>query len=91
MLLDEVGLEEVRLGDRAGDGEFHALRPLDHADVADVEGRPEVRPDTVAQDVGLAHIKDTSARILEQVDARRVWKGRDLGFEALTALVLVHV
>ena len=90
VLLDEIRLEEVGLRDRAGHGEFHALGPLDQADVADVETRPEVRSDAVAEDVGLTDIKDTPTGVFEQVDAGRVRKGRDLGLEALAALVLVH-
>ena len=56
VLLDEARLEEVRLGDRACDRELDAFRPLDHADVANIQGRAEVRPDPVTQDVGFAHI-----------------------------------
>jgi hypothetical protein len=90
VLLDEARLEEVGLGDRARDRELDAFRALDHADVADVQAGAEVGTDPVPQDVGLAHIKDAAAAVLEQVNARRVREGRDLGLEALAALVLVH-
>ncbi len=90
VLLDEARLEEICLGDRPRHRELDAVRALDHADVADIQGRAEVRPDPIAKNVGFPDVEDAPAAVLEQVDARRVREGRDLGLEALATFVLVH-
>ena len=65
MLLDEVRLEQVRLGDAVGEYVLETLGAFDHTDVADLEARSEVRTHAVAEDVRLSDVEHAALRILE--------------------------
>ena len=65
VLLDEVCLEQKRLGDAVGQHILQALRALDHADVADVEAWPEIGADPVTQKVRFSDIEDPPLGVFE--------------------------
>ena len=68
--LDQVGLEQQRLGLGAGDDEFERPGRRDHALDAGVEpGRPRVGANAVPDVLGLADIEHVAARIDHAVDA----------------------
>ena len=83
--LDQVHLEEQRLGDRVGLGDLDVDDPVDHAaDPVDLAGGRlllPVRPDAVAQALRLADVDDVAAVVLHQVDARLVGQLGEGGFE----------
>ena len=68
--LDQVGLEQQRLGLGAGDDEFQRPGRRDHALNAGVEpGRPRVGTNAVPDILCLADIEHVAARIDHAVDA----------------------
>ena len=71
--LDEVGLEEQRLGDRVGQGDLDVHDPVDDApDPVDLAARRlllPVAPDAVAQALRLADVQHGPARVLHEVHA----------------------
>ncbi len=81
--LDEVGLEEQRLGDRVHLGDLEVGDPLDRLADLVVAGAGAgslllpVAPDPAAKALGLAHVQDLAARVLHQVHARPVRESRE--------------
>jgi len=65
VLLDQIRLEQVRLGDAVGQHVLESLGALDHAHVADFEARPEIRPHAVAKNVRLSDVQHATLRVLE--------------------------
>ncbi|TME29532.1 MAG: IclR family transcriptional regulator [Chloroflexi bacterium] len=90
VLLDEIGLEQERLGNAPRQDVLETFSALHHADETNIQARAEVVADSVAQDVGLADIQDPALSVLEQVDARLRGEGGDLRLEGLPPRCPVH-
>ncbi len=76
--LDQVGLEQQRLGFGRGRHEFERRGGRDHAfDARVIGGRPGIGEDALFYVLRLADIKDLAAGVGHAVDARRI--GRELG------------
>ena len=72
-LLDEVGLEQQRLGLGAGGDDFDPRGGRDHPRGAgDMPGGPHIGGQPLADVLGLADVKHVVGRIEHPVDARRV-------------------